>query len=137
MLDTQYALYAGAILILVNLGLNRFLGEKNIRQLSVEQKGKLTEEFSSQRSLGTYLPIVLVIAMMLFNTYVPGYEMFVFPIVILLVLIATFYIQMRVLKRLGRMDLPQGFVQKFRSQSYLIQGINVVALILRGIGVAF
>lgn len=131
----QNFMIVGLLLLVTTLALNRFLAERNFRLLSQEDKLKLIDEFSKQRSLATYIPIAIMIVVFLLSTQIPGVFTIVFPIGVVMLLLVAFVIQASILRRLSQLSLPAEYVKKFQFQSFLVQTGNVLALSMMTYGV--
>jgi hypothetical protein len=131
----EHFLIAGVIAFFVTQSLNRFLGERNYRQLSQEDKVKLIDAFSKHRSLATYIPIGIMAVVIAVIYLAPQTLVVVFPIGIVLMLIFMIVLQMAVLRRLSELSLPNDYIRKFRFQSAIVQMGNLLALPLIAYGV--
>lgn len=126
---TSYAI-AGVIVYLVVLAVNRFLGERNFGSLSDEEKLKLSGEFSIHRSLGTYIPIAIILVAMAICYAVPQYTIVILPIAILFILAASVALQFAVFRRLAQLSLPADYISKFRTQAILAQTGEAISYVL-------
>lgn len=131
----QNFMIAGLLLMVTTLALNRFLAERNYRSLIQENKLKLMDEFSKQRSLATYIPIAIMIVVFLLSTQIPGAFTIAFPIGVVALLVVAFAIQASILRRLSQLALPAEYVRKFQLQSFIVQIGNVCALSMMTYGV--
>ncbi len=129
-MDTQTAFMVGIGALCVTLALNRFLGERNYKRLSPDDKLKLVEQFSTHRSLATYLPLALMGLVILVARTYPGTFRWLFAVGVVAVLLISLVLQTLILRRLATLDLPNDFVSRFRFQSIAVQFGNIVALSL-------
>jgi uncharacterized membrane protein len=125
----------GAIVYFLTTAINRFLGERNYKSLSHEDRLKLTDAFSTHRSLATYIPIGIMLVVVLIGYLNPDTFIVGFPIAVVLVLIASFALQIAILRRLSQLSLAKEYVAKFRTQFTLVQIGNVLALSLFAYGI--
>ncbi len=133
----ETSLIVGVLVYFLTTALNRFLGERNYKSLSQEDKLKLTDAFSTHRSMATYVPIAIMLAVIAAGYIYPRTFVVGFPIGVILVLIVALSIQIAILRRLSKLALPEEFVAKFRVQSILAQIGNVVAMSLFAYGVVY
>ena len=85
-MDTQTALMVGAGALFCTLAANRFLGERNYKQLSPEDKVKLVDQFSKHRSLATYIPLGIMGIVILLGRSGPGTFRWLFPVAVAAIL---------------------------------------------------
>jgi hypothetical protein len=126
---------AGVVVLFCTLAANRFLGERNYKLLSPEDKVKLVDQFSAHRSLATYIPLGIMGVVILVGRSDPGVFRWLFPIAVSVVLFVSIALQAVVLRRLAALELPEDFVSRFRFQSIAVQSGNVIALSLFAYGV--
>ena len=132
----QTVILMGVAAYFLTVTLNRFLGERNYKSLSPEDKTKLIDEFSSHRSLGTYIPIAIMACVIAAVYFQPASFRWLFPVAIVLVLVVSLVLQLSVFRHLGSLGLPDDYVSRFRYQSIAVQIGNVVALAMLAYGVA-
>ena len=126
---------AGVLVLLATIVINRFLGERNYGRLTPDEKLRLTDAFSAHRSLGTYIPVGVMLAVLAVGFFSPQLLPLVFPVGVGLVLVVLLAIQVAVFRRLKELALPDSFVTRFRVQSTLVQLGNIVALSLLAYGI--
>ena len=131
----ETSLIIGVLFYFLTVMLNRFLGERNYNSLAQDDKLKLIDSFSKHRSLATYLPIVIMLAVIAIGYSNPQSFSIGFPIGVALVLIVSLILQFAILRRLNELSLPQDYMSKFRLQSTLVQIGNVVAMSLFAYGI--
>jgi len=131
-MPSQTFMIVGLFLLVATLALNRFLSERNFRSLNQEEKLKLMDEFSKQRSLATYIPIAVMMIVSAISYQLPDLFLYAFPVGIGVVLMVALAIQVSILRRLATLSLPTDYVQKFRLQSILVQLGNTIALAMMG-----
>lgn len=125
----------GVLFYFLTTVLNRFLGERNYKSLTQEDKLKLVDAFSKHRSMGTYIPIGIMLAVIAIGYTNPRTFVVGFPIGVVLVLIVSLTLQIAILRRLSELSLPVEYVAKFRIQSIVVQIGNVIALSMFAYGV--
>ena len=135
-MDTQTAFMVGVGALFCTLAANRFLGERNYKTLSPDDKVKLVDQFSSHRSLATYIPLALMGLVILIGRTNPDVFRWLFPLAVFAVLAVSIILQVIILRRLDTLDLPVDFVSRFRFQSIVVQTGNVIALSLFAYGIA-
>ena len=133
----ETSLIVGVLVYFLTTALNRFLGERNYKSLSQEDKLKMTDAFSTHRSMATYIPIAIMLAVIAAGYINPSTFVVGFPIGVILVLIVALSIQIAIVRRLSELALPEEFVAKFQVQSILAQIGNVVAMSLFANGVVY
>jgi len=126
---------AGLIANFATLALNRFLGERNYRTLTPEEKLKFIDAFSRHRSLATYLPIGVFLVMIAVIYVLPQTLVVALPAAILSVVLVSLVVQFAVFRRLLDLSLPDDYVRRFRVQSSVVQMGNIVSLGLVAYGV--
>lgn len=131
----ETCLIVGVVFYFVTTVINRFLGERNYKSLSEEDKVKLTDAFSTHRSLATYIPIAIMVAVMAIGYANPSTFVVAFPIGVILVLVVSFTLQIGILRRLSELSLPDEYVSKFRLQSTVVQIGNIMALSMFAYGI--
>lgn len=131
----ETCLIVGVVFYFATTAINRFLAERNYKSLSQEDKLKLTGAFSTHRSLATYIPIAIMVAVMAIGYANPSTFVVAFPIGVILVLVVSFTLQIGILRRLSELSLPGEYVSKFRLQSTVVQIGNVVALSMFAYGI--
>jgi len=132
----ETCLIVGVLVYFVTISINRFLGERNYGRLSQDDKLRLTDSFSKHRSLATYIPIGIMLAIMAIGYTNPHTFAYAFPIGIALVLLVSLILQFAIFRRLTDLSLPDDFVSKFRLHSILVQIGNAVALSMFAYGIA-
>ena len=135
-MDTQTAFMVGVGALFCTLAANRFLGERNYKQLSPDDKLKLVDQFSTHRSLATYIPLGIMAVVILVGRSNPSVFRWLFPVAVAAVLAASIILQLVILRRLDTIGLPEDFVSRFRFQSFAVQTGNVIALSLFAYGIA-
>ena len=133
-MDTQTALMVGAGALFFTLAANRFLGERNYKQLSPEDKVKLVDQFSKHRSLATYIPLGIMGLVVLLGRSSPGSFRWLFPVAVAAILAVSIILQIVILRRLSTLGLPDDFVERF--QSIAVQTGNVIALSMFAYGIS-
>ena len=131
----ETCLIVGIVFYLVTTVVNRFLGERNYKRLPKEDKLKLTDAFSTHRSLATYIPIAIMVAVMAIGYANPSTFVVAFPIGAILVLAVSFLLQIDILRRLSDLSLPDEYINNFRLQSTVAQVGNVMALSMFAYGI--
>lgn len=131
----ETCLIAGILVLFATIALNRFLGERNYATLSPEDRLKLTDSFATHRSLATYLPLGIMLAVIVVGYVNPGLFSVAFPAGVALVLTVSLALQIAILRRLKQLALPDHYVAKFRVQSMLVQLGNILALSMLAYGV--
>ncbi len=131
----ETSLIAGVLVLFATIALNRFLGERNYNTLSPEEKLKLTDAFSTHRSLATYLPIAVMLAIIAVGYGNPRIFLVAFPAGVVLILVVTLALQIAIVRRLKQLALPDNYVAKFRVQAMLVQTCNIVALSMLAYGI--
>ncbi len=124
----QTALLIGVGAVFCTHGLNRFLGERNYRRLSPEEKVKLVDQFSAYRSAGTYLPIAIMGVVILVTVTYPGAFWWLFPTGVVAVLGVSLVLQVLIFQRLASLNLPEEFVSRYRFQAIACLVGNIVAM---------
>lgn len=135
-MDTQTAITVGIGAFFCTLAANRFLGERNYKQLSPEDKVKLVDQFSTHRSVATYFPLGIMGLVILVGRANPATFRWLFPVGVAAVLAVSIILQIIILRRLDTLQLPDEFVSRFRFQSIAVQTGNVIALSLFAYGIA-
>ena len=135
-MDPQTAFMVGVGALFCTLAANRFLGERNYKRLSPEDKVKLVDQFSTHRSLATYIPLGIMALVILFGRTNPDVFRWLFPVAVAAVLFVSIALQIVILRRLATLELPEDFVSRFRFQSIAVQTGNVIALSLFAYGIA-
>ena len=135
-MDTQTALMIGAGALFCTLAANRFLGERNYKQLSPEDKVKLVDQFSKHRSLATYIPLGIMGLVILLGRSSPGSFRWLFPVAVAAILAVSIILQIVILRRLSTLGIPDDFVERFRFQSIAVQTGNVIALSMFAYGIS-
>lgn len=123
-------LVAGVLTYLVTITANRFLGERNYRILSQEDKVKLVDAFSFHRSWATYLPIGIMLVAFALAYANPSNLHLIVPVGLVLVLLTSLLIQYSIIRRVSELSLPAEYVARFRIQALLVSIGSVVAAIL-------
>lgn len=131
----ETCLILGGLCYFAIVATNRFLGERNYKSLEKEEKLKLLDAFSQHRSLGTYIPILIMLIVIVLGYAIPNSFVIGYPIGILMVLIISLLLQVSVFRRLTELSLPADYIAKFRLQSTIVQIGNVIALSLFAYGV--
>ena len=131
----QTALLVGVGTMFCTHGLNRFLGERNYKRLSPDEKVRLVDQFSTYRSAGTYLPIAIMGLVILVTVTYPAAFWWLFPIGVVAVLLVSLVLQVLIFRRLAFLGLPDGFVSRYRFQAVAVLLGNVVALSLLTYGI--
>lgn len=134
-MNSQTAFMTGVGVLFCTIAANRFLGERNYKQLSPADKIKLVDQFSGHRSLATYLPLGIMGLVILVGRSNPGMFRWLFPIAVAAALGVSITLQTVVLRRLTTLGLPGDFVSRFRFQSIAVQVGNVIALSLLVYGI--
>ncbi len=134
-MNSETAFLIGVGFLFVTSGLSRFLGERNFKILSTEQKVKLVDQFSLHRSLGTYIPIGIMAAVIMAGRLRPELFRWLFPVGASAVLIFALVLQLSIFRRLRDLELPDVFVSKFRFHSIAVQVGNIVAISLIAYGI--
>ena len=124
----QTAFLIGVAALFVTIALNRFLGERNYKSLSPEDKTKLIDEFSSHRSMATYIPIAIMACVIVAGYLNLALFRWLFPVAVVLMLMFSLILQLSIFRHLGSLGLPGDYVSKFRFQSIAVQFGIVVAL---------
>ena len=135
-MDTQTAFLVGIGALFCTLAANRFLGERNYKQLSPEDKVKLVDQFSTHRSVATYIPLGIMALVILVSRTNPAIFRWLFPGAVAVVLVVSIVLQIVILRRLDTLQLPDDFVSRFRFQAIAVQTGNVIALSLFAYGIA-
>ena len=135
-MDSQTAFLIGVGALFCTLVANRFLGERNFRQLSADDKVKLVDEFSLHRSLATYIPLGIMSIVLGLSMLIPGAFRWMYPVAILAALAVAFVLQFFIWRRLRTLDLPDTFKSRFLFQSIAVQIGNVIALTSFAYGIA-
>lgn len=130
-------LIVGALAYFATTALNRFLGERNYRNLALDDKLKLTDEFSIHRSLGTYIPIGIMFVVLAVGYTKPQTIAVAYPIGVVLLLLVSLVLQIAVFRRLNELALPNDFVARFRVHATLVQICDAVSVIMFAYGVAW
>lgn len=125
----------GFVTFFLTTAINRFLGERNYRTLSQEDKVKLIDAFATHRSLGTYIPIGVMLIMFAVSYTVPQAIVFVFPASVVLLVLFSIALQVAILRRLSELAIPADYVSKFFVQSCLVQVGNLIALSMFTFGI--
>jgi|GEM_PF-2211915 len=120
----------GFITYLATIALNRFLGERNFKTLTPEEKLRLTEAFSGTRSLSTYGSIAILLALVAVVYFFPASFKVAAPIACGLTLLFTVQLQVSIVRRLRSLAISEQYVSRFRVQSTLVQLGNLVSLSL-------
>ncbi|MBL8872512.1 MAG: hypothetical protein JNK90_22235 [Planctomycetaceae bacterium] len=131
----EHCMIIGFVTFFLTTAINRFLGERNYRTLSQEDKVKLIDAFATHRSLGTYIPIGVMLIMFAVSYTIPQTLVFVFPASVVLLLIFSIALQVTILRRLKELTLPADYVAKFFVQSCLAQVGNIIALSMFTFGI--
>lgn len=131
----QTYIIIGLLAYFATSALNRFLGERNYGSLSQEDKLKLTDAFSKQRSLATYIPIGIFLVAIAIVYANPQTFSVVFPAGFVMILFASLVMQVAIFRRLTELSLPGEYVTKFRIQSTLVQIGNIITLSLLAYGI--
>ncbi len=134
-MNPETCLIAGVLVLFATIALNRFLGERNYATLSPEDRMKLTDAFSTHRSLATYLPIGIMLVVIAVGYGNPRVLPVAFPAGVVLVLVVSLALQLAILRRLKQLALPENYVANFRVQAMLVQTGNIAALSLFAYGV--
>jgi hypothetical protein len=124
----QSALLVGVGAMFFSHGVNRYLGERNFKQLSPDEKVRLVDQFSSVRSAGTYLPIAIMGLVILLTMAYPQAFRWFFPIGVGAILLVSFALQVLIFRQLAVLELPDDFVSRYRFQAFVVLCGNVVAL---------
>ena len=135
-MDTQTAFMVGVGALFCTLAANRFLGERNYKRLSPDDKVKLVDQFSTHRSLATYIPLAIMGLVIVIGRTNPDVFRWMFPLAAAAVLAVSITLQIVILRRLDTLDLPVDFVSRFRFQSIAVQTGNVIALSLFAYGIS-
>lgn len=129
-MSTETASLAGVGVLFCTLAANRFLGVRNYKRLSPDDKLWLVDQFSTHRSAATYIPLCIMGLVIVVSRFHPNVFRWLFPMAVGAVLSVSVALQVMILRRLDRLGLPGDFVSRFRFQSVAIQVGNVVALSL-------
>jgi hypothetical protein len=125
----------GVLVYLATIALNRFLGERNYASLTPDEKLKLTDAFSSHRSLGTYIPIAIMLLVIVIGYSYPHEFPMLFAGGVVAVLMISLALQIAIVRDLKKLSLPDAYVNKFRVQSMLVQFGNIAALSMLAYGI--
>ncbi|MBX3416863.1 MAG: hypothetical protein KF851_04605 [Pirellulaceae bacterium] len=131
----ETCLIVGVVFLFATAVINRFLAERNYKSLSQEDKLKLTDAFSTHRSLATYILIAIMVAVMAIGYANPSTFIITFPIGLILLLVVSFTLQIGILRRLSELSLPDEYVSKFRLQLTVVQIGNVIAFSMFAYGI--
>lgn len=131
----EHCMIIGFVTLFLTTAINRFLGERNFRTLSQEDKVKLTDAFATHRSLGTYIPIGVMLIMITVSYTLPQALVFVVPVSVALLLLFSIALQVAILRRLRELAVPADYVSKFFVQSCLVQAGNIIALSMFAFGI--
>ena len=134
-MEPHTAFMIGVAALFVTIAINRFLGERNYKCLSPEDKMKVIDQFSSHRSLATYIPIAIMACVIAASYLNSALFRWLFPTGVVLVLIVSLILQLFIFRQLRSLGLPEDYVSKFRFQSIAVQIGNVVALSMFAYGI--
>ena len=126
----ETSLIVGVVVYFAVKAANRFLGERSYGTLAPEDKRKIVDAFSQHRSIATYLPIGVMLAVLATALVNPQWLVFAFPAAVALVFVILLAIQVAVLRRLSELSLPKDYIAQFRTQSILVQIGNAIAFSL-------
>lgn len=115
--------YLGALL------LQRFLGEKNVRLLSLTQREMLAGIFSKFRKATLYGPMTIMALVFGAQTMVPGSFRLLLPIGVVAILLFTAVVQVMIYREAKKYDFPEPFFAGYRTQLMVVQFLNAVALV--------
>ncbi len=130
----EIILYVSMFGYLAAMLAQRYLGEKNIKLLSMERKEVLADIFSKYRWATIYIPLIIMLAVFGAQLLVAGSFRYAFPIGITAVLITSTVIQILIYLKVAKYDFPETFVRNYRTQLILVQLFNAIAMV--GITVA-
>ena len=127
-MQPESCIIIGLLFYCLTVAINRFFGERNFKILTSEEKVKLTESFSKHRSLATYIPIGIMLAVLAIGYLSHSAFVVAFPIGVVAVLVVSLSLQFSILRRLRELSLPAEYIMRFRTQSIIVQIGSIVAL---------
>jgi len=116
----------GIIVLLIFMFVGRWMGANALKELSIEQKIKLLETFTSYRKY-VLIPVVVVIGLFLFGLEMFPHQrimlmVFYFVSLVLVLMFSNFYI----FRQLKEVDLPQSYLKRFWiSRSLIYSGLGL------------
>ncbi len=125
----------GVLVYFATIASNRYFSERNYASLSSDEKLKLVDAFSKQRSLATYLPIGIMLLVLALGYSSPRLFFVAFPIGVVLCLAISAILRIAVFRRLRQLSLPNDYVARAKLQSTLVQWGTIIALSLFTYGI--
>ena len=112
------------LILIVTIVISRIVGERALKQLSTEEKGRLLESFSSYRLYNTYVSLALVVAYFVLADYVWQSSATLALIFIILFFAISGTISVLSYRKLKSLNLPDSY-----TNSYLLRvGIQYIGL---------
>ncbi len=129
-MQQQTVFISALIVYLVNMALNRFLTERTYRLLTQGDKIRLLDSSSSHRSLGTYLPLGLVLASFVVGNFNNAWEAPLLGTGLLLAIAAGIVIQFSLIQKLRSLNISPEFIRQFGLQIIVVQILPGIAVCL-------
>lgn len=120
--------YIGLGLYLATHVLNRYLTEQNRHYLTADDKVKLVDGFSLQRSLSTYAPLSIMLIVFVLLNRMPMHREVIFTTGVVVVLAVSIALTVWMIGRLRELGLSPEYVRRFRIHSIAVQIGNIVAM---------
>ncbi len=117
------------LILIVAVVASRIVSERNLKQLSTEEKGKLLDSFSSYRLYNTVVILGLVVAYFAATSYFPQSYSTLTLIFVILFFTISGTITVLSYQKLKNLNMPQSYIKGFLL-SLGIQYTGVIAVFL-------